>query len=35
MLLGRFQERDREIISAHNRKRLKRHRPGLLPMSPV
>jgi len=35
MLLGRFHERDRVIISAHNRNRLKHPRPGLLPMSPV
>lgn len=35
LLLGRFHERDRVIISAHNRNRLKRIRPGLLPMLPV
>ena len=35
LLLGRFHERDRVIISAHNRTRLKNPRPGLLPMSPV
>ncbi len=35
VLLGRFDEQDRVIISAHNRNRLQRLRPGLLPMSPV
>lgn len=35
VLLGRFHERDRTIISAHNRNRLRRPRPGLLPMCPV
>ncbi len=35
VLLGRFHERHRVIVSAHNRNRVQHPRPGLLPMLPV
>ena len=35
LLLGRFHECDLVIIGAHNRNKLKKPRPGLLPMLPV